>query len=185
MIGQSILALSRIALGALPILIMPLLVPIVTLAHTPAALAAIPYAPTAPVLIALALLTLLCGFAIFARPKTVRTYSTWECGFGSLAPRGTIASGSFARGFAGMFGPLLRYRTEAKIKGRDRRHFPESMVVETEIKPPIETYIYAPLLGGFQLAGKMLTNLQTASIHVHLLYVFASIFGLLVLGRFL
>lgn len=121
----------------------------------------------------------------FRGPKSTRTFSTWECGFGSLPSRGTITGGSFARPFAAMFSPLLRYRTTTEIKGRDVRHFPEGMLVETEMNPPIETFLYGPLLGGVQFAGKLLTNLQTASIHVHLLYVFASIFVLLVLGRFL
>jgi hydrogenase-4 component B len=112
----------------------------------------------------------------------IRSYNTWDCGYGPLTARTEETASSFSRPIALIFKPLLQYRFATQIEGKDRRHFPEEVVVETYFVPLIETYVYRPALAVFGAISRLLVNLQTGSIHVHLLYVFVTLLLLILIG---
>lgn len=142
----------------------------------------IPLPPTAMLFLGLSILLSLM-YVFMSSRKTISKTQPWSCGYGFLPYKATITSDSFVRGFANLFSPVLYYKIESVIKGRDRRHFPELISVEVECKPPLETSVYSPLITGFHQLSKTLAHLQTANIHVHLCYVFGSVVLLLLISR--
>jgi formate hydrogenlyase subunit 3/multisubunit Na+/H+ antiporter MnhD subunit len=134
----------------------------------------------------LAMLGLLTVFVVysvvFGSSLGLREYITWDCGYGDLPARAEETGSSFSQPIGRIFRPLLQYKMSTEIKGRDRRHFPEWIKVEVQMLPALEYYIYNPLIGGLQRFAKLLVRLQTASIHIHLLYVFMTMLILVCVG---
>jgi hydrogenase-4 component B len=121
--------------------------------------------------------------SVLSRARPVRRYFTWECGFGDLGPRTQYTATSFAQPIARMFGAVYRYSLKVSIGGRDRRHFPESVTVESLHEPYLETRIYGPLVKLLQhVAGTFAMRLQAGSIHRYLLYMGVALAVLLWLG---
>ena len=121
--------------------------------------------------------------SVRSRAQPVRRYITWECGFGDLGPRMQYTATSFAQPIARMFGAIYHYALEVSIGGRDRRHFPETVEVESSYEPYLETRIYGPLVKLLQhLAGTFAMRLQAGSIHQYLLYMGLALVVLLWLG---
>jgi hydrogenase-4 component B len=118
---------------------------------------------------------------IFGR-SGLREYVTWDCGYGDLPTRAEETGSSFSQPIGRIFGPLLQYRMITEIKGRDRRHFPEWIRVEVHMLPFLENFIYRPSISALQWLAKALVKMQTASIHVHLLYVFMTMLLLVCIG---
>jgi formate hydrogenlyase subunit 3/multisubunit Na+/H+ antiporter MnhD subunit len=112
----------------------------------------------------------------------VRKYITWDCGYGDLSARAEETGSSFSQPIGRIFSSFLRYRMFTEIKGRDRRHFPEAIKVETSMLFFLESYIYRPTIVGLQTLSTWLVKLQTASIHIHLLYVFLALLLLIYVG---
>jgi hypothetical protein len=128
-------------------------------------------------------LILLVYVAVLASKNAkVKTYSVWECGYGELPPRGIIGAESYAHSIAVLFRPILQYRMHGVIRGTDRRHFPELIRVSEKSVPLLTYKIYRPILALFYASSKLLIKLQTANIHVHLLYVIATLLILIVIG---
>jgi hydrogenase-4 component B len=119
---------------------------------------------------------------VFGSSHGLREYITWDCGFGDLPARAEETGSSFSQPIGRIFGPLLQYKMTTEIKGRDRRHFPEWIKVEVQMLPALEYYVYNPLIAGLQWFAKLLVKLQTASIHIHLLYVFMTMLILVCVG---
>jgi hypothetical protein len=114
-----------------------------------------------------------------SRSHPARRFITWECGFGNLGPRTQYTASSFAQPISRLFGAIYSYAVEITIKGRNRRHFPETVAVETMHEAHLETKVYAPLLKSIQrMAGVFLMRLQAGSIHQYLIYM-AVVLGLL------
>jgi hypothetical protein len=135
------------------------------------------------VLAMLGLLTVFLAYSVvFGSSHGLREYITWDCGFGDLPSRAEETGSSFSQPIGRIFGPLLQYKMSTEIKGRDRRHFPEWIKVEVQMLPALEYYIYNPLIAGLQWFAKLLVKLQTASIHIHLLYVFMTMLILVCVG---
>ena len=121
--------------------------------------------------------------SVLARSRPARRFITWECGFGDLGPRTQYTATSFAQPIARLFGAIYRYRLEVTVTGRDRRHFPEAVLVESIHEPYLETRIYAPLLKLIQrAAGTLVMRLQAGSIHQYLVYMVLALGLLLWLG---
>jgi hydrogenase-4 component B len=117
------------------------------------------------------------------RPEpAIKIYNTWDCGYGPLPARTEETASSFSRPIALIFSCLLQYRVNSQISGRDRRHFPESIEVESFMAPIIENRIYRPSVQFLQATSKLLVNLQTGSLHVHLLYVVVTLLLLVLVG---
>lgn len=133
------------------------------------------------------LLLLLTGlgmvFAAASRRLPARRFITWECGFGPLEPRTQYTATSFAQPISRLFGSIYHYTVAIRLRGKQRRHFPESVGVQTTHEPYLETRVYAPLLRSIQrLAGSLLLRLQAGSIHQYLLYMLFALVILLLVG---
>ena len=115
-----------------------------------------------------------------SRSLPARRFITWECGFGDLGPRTQYTAASFAQPISRIFGAIYSYAIEITIKGRNRRHFPETVAVETMHEAHLETKVYSPLLKSIQqISGVFLMRLQAGSIHQYLIYM-AVVLGLLI-----
>ncbi|MCA9802075.1 MAG: hypothetical protein KC777_08820 [Cyanobacteria bacterium HKST-UBA02] len=117
--------------------------------------------------------------------RKVRNYSTWECGYGALSERMQIADESFVQPVASLFRPVLVYKLAQKIEGRDRRHFPEVVSVETSMQSHLESRFYLPIIHLVEYLSAHLARLQAGSIHLYLLYVLVTLVFLLLLGVYL
>ncbi|MHB1458642.1 MAG: hypothetical protein ACYC0V_17170, partial [Armatimonadota bacterium] len=79
---------------------------------------------------------------------------------------------SFAQPISRIFGAIYSYAVEVTIKGRNRRHFPETVAVETMHEAHLETKVYAPILKSIRrVASTLLMRLQAGSIHQYLIYM--------------
>jgi NADH:ubiquinone oxidoreductase subunit 5 (subunit L)/multisubunit Na+/H+ antiporter MnhA subunit len=121
-------------------------------------------------------------WAIFLQSSRVRRFITWECGFGDLTSRTQVSSDSFAQPVATIFGPILRYKVDFDIKGKDRRHFPEYIKVKAHMKALLEQRIYGPALEAVDLLSRALAKFQAGSIHLYLVYLCCTLVVLLLLG---
>jgi len=114
-----------------------------------------------------------------SRSLPVRRFITWECGFGDLGPRTQYTATSFAQPISRIFGLVYSYAVEVTVKGRHRRHFPDTVRAETMHEAYLETRVYVPLLQSIKrIAGIFLMRLQAGSIHQYLIYM-ALVLGLL------
>lgn len=113
---------------------------------------------------------------------SVKSYITWDCGFGPLSTRAEETGSSFSHPIGRIFSGILQLRTSTEISGKDRRHFPEKVKVNSFMTPILETKIYGPLVRIFTWLSESLVRLQTGSIHIHLLYVFLTMILLVFLG---
>jgi formate hydrogenlyase subunit 3/multisubunit Na+/H+ antiporter MnhD subunit len=138
--------------------------------------------PEVQVVIALAVLIPCIYMAALRGAHTIRRFVTWECGYGEISRRALISAASFERSIMTLFGKVVQYRVESEISGRDRRHFPDLINVRAANVSLMERVVYRPVLKAFEAAGNSLIKLQTASIHVHLLYVFATLILFILIG---
>ncbi len=121
-------------------------------------------------------------FVLGGKSATVKNYITWDCGFGPLSTRTEETGSSFSHPIGRIFSQVLQMKVSTEISGKDRRHFPEIVKVETFMTPILETKIYQPLINAFNWLSSSLVRLQTGSIHIHLLYVFLTMILLVFLG---
>jgi formate hydrogenlyase subunit 3/multisubunit Na+/H+ antiporter MnhD subunit len=132
-----------------------------------------------------ALLVLVPAFYVvlsnFAR-RNVKYFSTWECGYGFLPVRSVIGALSFSRPLASVFDMVIQFHPTNQISGRDRRHFPDAVDIKVDQVLLLEKLVYGPILRALDAIGKGLIKLQTGSIHIHLLYVFATLIVLVIFG---
>lgn len=121
--------------------------------------------------------------ALAARGAPARKYITWECGFGTLGPRMQYTATSFAQPISRLFGAMYGYAVDIRVRGKQRRHFPEGVDAGASHEAYLETRVYAPLLQSIQrFAGALLLRLQAGSIHQYLLYIALALALLLWVG---
>jgi hydrogenase-4 component B len=118
------------------------------------------------------------------RKAPVRTYVTWDCGYGPLmAPgRAEETSKSFSQPIARIFGVLFGYHIDLEIAGKDRRHFPEHVKAHIAIASLLEQKLYGPIVMGLDRLSRSLAGIQSGSIHLYLLYVFVTLLILVAVG---
>jgi hydrogenase-4 component B len=134
------------------------------------------------VLIGVILFTGIYMLILGGRSGDIKSYNTWDCGFGPLSTRAEETGSSFSHPIGRIFSQILQLRVTTKIAGKDRRHFPDSIKVETLITPIIETKLYQAAINILNWLSSSLVRLQTGSIHIHLLYVFLTMVLLVFLG---
>jgi len=117
-----------------------------------------------------------------SRRLPVRSFITWECGFGDLTPRMQVAAASFAQPIARMFGTLFRYAVHLHIDGVNRRLFPEEITVEPKTEALLESRVYSPVVRWVNRAGDLVVRLQAGSIHLYLLTMFGTLLLLLAIS---
>jgi hydrogenase-4 component B len=186
-VAQVSFALLCVGLGLLAPAALRVIHPIVApLEPGGTSLAAVWTLPTASLVVTLAatiaLVALWLGSA--ERRQPVRTFITWECGFGSLSPRMQTTATSFVQPIARMFGALFQYAVHLHIDGANRRLFPEEIRVEPRTEAILESRVYTPLVRWVSRAGDWVVRLQAGSIHLYLLTMFGTLLLLLAIGGY-
>lgn len=125
--------------------------------------------------------TALVYIAFLKQSKRSSIHSTWECGFGPLSSRMQLTPESFSQPIAALFSPILRYRINAEVTGKDRRHFPEKVVAESSTQSVLESKVYTPLVQAVAVLGKHINRLQAGSIHIYLFYLLMTLLILIIL----
>lgn len=139
--------------------------------------------PMIVVLLIITLGALTLWMLALSKSKPSRQFITWECGFGDLGPRTEYTASSFAQPIARMFSAVNRYAVHVDVQGKNRRHFPEAVSVESGYEPYLQTRVYDPALKFIQnIAGKFVAKLQAGSIHQYLVYMVVALGILLLLG---
>jgi hydrogenase-4 component B len=173
-VAQAFLAVLCLALGlGVPVLLGPLSAIAAPLGAGPS-LAGVWTIPAGLLAVALVLtLSALAGWMLLlARRSPARTFITWECGFGDLGPRTQYTATSFAQPISSLFGAIYRYAVQVSRGGRHRRHFPDSVAVETLHEAYLDTRLYAPLVRALRrFSGVFVMRLQAGSIHQYLIYM--------------
>jgi formate hydrogenlyase subunit 3/multisubunit Na+/H+ antiporter MnhD subunit len=112
-----------------------------------------------------------------------RKYGTWDCGFEALNARMQYTATGFAKPVEIVFRMLFRPSRELRVEGEHPYH-PESMEYKVSTEPIFEKYIYVPVLQLIQaLSKKVKYAVQTGSVHMYLLYIFAAVLALLLYNR--
>ena len=148
----------------------------------------LPEAWTLPIpLMVLLLVGILGGLAYWmsalTKSKPIRKFITWECGFGDLGPRTEYTSSSFAQPIARLFSAMNSYEVQVDVQGKNRRHFPDAVTVESGYEAYLQTRVYIPALKLLKdFAGTFLAKLQAGSIHQYLVYMMVALVILLILG---
>jgi hypothetical protein len=89
----------------------------------------------------------------------------------------------FAKPVEIVFRMLFRPSRELRVEGEHPYH-PESMEYKVSTEPIFEKYIYVPVLQLIQaLSKKVKYAVQTGSVHMYLLYIFAAVLVLLLYNR--
>lgn len=107
------------------------------------------------------------------------TAETWGCGYPAPTPRMQYSASSFADGLVGLLAPLLRpyghrpvlpQQELAPARSRFSSHVPEVV---------LELWLL-PLLRRLERYSSFLRQLQHGQLHLYLLYIFATLFVLMV-----
>lgn len=125
---------------------------------------------------------LVYGFGLKRNNHKVVPYQTWECGYGQLSNRMQATSPGLVHSLALIFRPVLQYASHTEVAGKDRRHFPERILAETQMVSLLESRLYNPVITYVRLVSRHFSRLQAGSIHLYLLYVFVTLLVLLVFG---
>jgi hydrogenase-4 component B len=132
--------------------------------------------------VALIVVSFLFAIYLLVLRRAPVSFKTWDCGFSKGSVKSQVTSDSFAQPIARIFTPVLRYHLSVDISGRDRRHFPEKIVVEPSIVSLLETRVYGPAAGLVNRLSQIVAKLQAGSIHLYLTYVCIALIVLMVVG---
>jgi hydrogenase-4 component B len=141
--------------------------------------------PVVPTVVAgtIVLLALWATMHALAKKRPLRTYVTWDCGFGPLSARTQYTATSFVQPVARLFGALYRYETEVVVEGQQRRHFPTEVRAESRHEVYLESRVYSPGLNFvLRISEGFIMRLQAGSIHQYLLFMVLTLVLLLWLG---
>ncbi|NTW72629.1 MAG: formate hydrogenlyase [Eubacteriaceae bacterium] len=112
-----------------------------------------------------------------------KKYGTWDCGFEGLNSRMQYTATGFSKPVKIVFRMLFRPSRDLKITGDDTYH-PESMEYIMTTESIFEKYIYDPVLKFTERSsGVIRRKLQTGSIHLYLIYMFAAILAAMLYNR--
>jgi len=106
-------------------------------------------------------------------------YTTWDCGYYKLTARNEYTATAFSKPFRIAFSFfLLPYRKTQKI--RESFYHVKSFTYETHITQVFRKYIYDPVIVLVFKTAKSIRFIQPGSINLYLLYIFVSLFLLIV-----
>lgn len=198
-IGMGILAITCIALGIAPMVVVPLLDRIaaalagVSIEGKVLALDGWALAPvnvefsslSTPVLALLlvALSVLALGLvAAFGGLAQKRYYKTWGCGI-NLSQRMEYTATGFVqpikRVFSTIYQPTVKLETEFL---EESRYFAKRRRFEFHIEPVFQRYLYDPVVVFFTTMADRLRVIQAGSLHLYLTYIFVTLVLLLLLA---
>ena len=143
--AQVLLSIPCLALGVLAPAVLRLLEPVGGAIVPGYNSAGIFTLPQPQLMLAMAELTVLIyALVLSGKSARVKRYVTWDCGYGPLPVRTLINPTSYSLPLANLFRPILQHKITSQIKGRDRRHFPDSIKIEEENIPLLTKLVYMP-----------------------------------------
>jgi formate hydrogenlyase subunit 3/multisubunit Na+/H+ antiporter MnhD subunit len=125
------------------------------------------------------------GLSCLDHPRKFRRYKAWECGYGELSTRMQITAATFSQSVTTIFAPVIKYTHELEIEGKDRRHFPERLRLNTHFESLLEARVYRPIVATLEMASRLIQALQAGSVHRYLLYSLVCLLLLLFIERLL
>jgi hydrogenase-4 component B len=197
--GMALLALSCVALGLTPFIVVPalgrMLAGVGGLPDTQATftlslslVAPNKFASISPTLVGLGLLVLLglvpTAMLILRVNRRLRIGQTWGCGRAGQTPRMEYTATAFAEPLRRVFAELYRPTKELSIDfHQDSKYFVQSIEYRSEVTPWFEKALYEPLLWFIGLLASLTRRLQSGSVHMYLVYVAVALFILLLIAR--
>jgi hydrogenase-4 component B len=187
-LGLAILALTCLGIGLLPGGVPALLAaavgPLPPGAFEPPLALAAPGASINPSAgLGVMLLAAAVGWLLFRLlgPVPVRRGAVWVCGF-SLAPGMQYSATAFAEPLRLFFRGFLRPRRKLFRRWALEPYFVASMTTRGRTAAPIERRVYAPVAALGLRAADALRVVQSGSLRLYLLYVFATLVALLLVA---
>jgi hydrogenase-4 component B len=112
------------------------------------------------------------------------TYSTWDCGFGSLNERMEYTPTSLSQPIRAVFKVFFKphNQTEKESFG-ENPYLLKTVKIETVIKNVFEEMLYAPIVSSFVFFFDKVRRLQTGKINAYLLYIMITLVLLLLFVR--
>jgi hydrogenase-4 component B len=124
-------------------------------------------------------LPLILALMLGGRTAT-RTYETWGCGQPASTARNEYTATGFSKPIRMWFSSIYRPHREIQTTYAGSPYFKERFVFETQIEPVFEKYLYAPIIRAALAVSRILKIIQTGSIHLYLLYIFATLIVLMI-----
>ena len=196
-IGMGLLAFACLALGVLPMVVVPLLDRVTsgftdtTIAGrlvTEGGFALAPGSGTGfasistPVLAILLIVIVpvtLLGVTVIGGRLRRRIYNTWGCGI-NLKPRMEYTATGFAQPIRQVFSMI--YRPTVKVETEmleESRYFAKRTRFELSLEPTFQKRLYDPVVNLFNRAAERLRVVQAGSLHLYLSYIFITLLVLL------
>jgi hydrogenase-4 component B len=182
LLPQGFLALTCLALGVVPGVVLQVLTPVL------ASLSGLPPAAPAPRMWAMISpggfdhvmpfvigLMLVGGLGVAAllgarRRTAARRVPTWGCG-GELNARSEYTATAFSKPLMMVFRAIYRPTREVDTLADVSQYFPREVRYRAEIEPTFERYLYGPLTRAVFRAASGMRVLQAGSLHAYLAYV--------------
>ena len=183
LLAMLLLALGCIGIGALPLLVMPALDRVVRawvrLETPPPPLAElVPWLPLMGINAVLVLGVL--GFALLVRSRSRRAAPaqtvTWDCGYARPGATMAYTASSFAQILVGLYGWLLRPRSEGAVPSE---LFPPAVSFHTHVPEQVMEGVLGPLWAGFRRTLVPLRAVQQGRVQQYLMYVLLTVCVLL------
>jgi hydrogenase-4 component B len=197
--GMLMLALTCVALGLGPFVVVPALGRVVAgLSGTPDTQAqftlglslasANGFGRMSPTLMAAGVLLLLALVPLVMLLLRVnwkrRAGESWGCGRLGQTPRMEYTATAFAEPLRRVFAELYRPTRELTIDFHpESKYFVQSIEYRSEITPWFEKYIYDPCLWFVRLLAAVVRRMQSGSLHAYLVYVTIALLILLLSAR--
>jgi hydrogenase-4 component B len=178
-----LLALGCVAIGVLPVLVMPSLDRVVRAwvrldAPLPSLGDLVPWSPLMGVNAGL-IVALLAGALLLrsrSRRRAPAQSTTWDCGYARPSPAMSYTASSFAQILVGIYGWLLRPRATDAVS---TELFPPRRSFHSSVPEQVLDGVLVPLWSGFRQTLTPLRAVQQGRIQQYLLYVLLTLCALL------
>jgi hydrogenase-4 component B len=194
---MALLALSCLALGVAPFIILPALDGValeLTRASAPlhfdwsTLVADEAFATVSPLWLAAVLLALLAAIPLALRVSGAnrrrRTYETWGCGRAVQTARFEYTATAFSNPFKRVFALLYRPVKELDIQFHpESRFFVRAIAYRNEARSIFDDVLYRPPARAVQWLARRARVVQSGNVHSYLLYILVALVTLLVLTR--
>jgi hydrogenase-4 component B len=197
-IGMGLLAGLTVALGLLPIFVIPLLDRVTasllgssvgpqvlfnSLTVAPLNPGIATYAPLGLTFILFFTLPVALGIALLGGAVRLRRAQTWGCGLPQLSSRMEYTATGFSKPIRLIFKNIYQPRKQVEIETDVSSYVHKRIRYELQIEAPFEKYFYGPLSTLIMRASRGIRQIQTGSINVYLAYIFIALVILLLLVR--
>jgi preprotein translocase subunit SecY len=110
----------------------------------------------------------------------IRKYNTWDCGYEKLTPRMQYTATGFSKPVRIVFRMFYRPGRELTVKEGASPYYPENIKYDVSTERIFEKYFYFPLIELLKrISRRTKYAVQTGSIHMYLVYIFASVLVLM------